>query len=66
MLWIQKLLDRSTPVKPWEETPGQLAARLRAAVAFVNENYKVKELCSGVPSRLHQVVHDTMGDRLPK
>ena len=52
VLWIQKLLDRSTPVKPWEETPGQLAARLRAAVAFVNENYKVKELCLGFPSRL--------------
>ena len=63
--WLRRLEERTRPVRPWEETPGELELRLQQAARWVNENYDVRGLCMGVPDRL-RALGEALGDRLPK
>ena len=63
--WLRRLEERTRPVRPWEETPGELELRLQQAARWVNENYDVRGLCMGVPDRL-RALGEAFGDRLPK
>ena len=64
--WLRSLEEQTRPVRPWEETPGELEKRLQQAVSWINKKYNVRGLCRGVPDRLRALVHETRGDRLPK
>ena len=56
---------KSTPAKPWEETPRELETRLEAAAAHANAEYRLADLCREFPHRLERLVRETHGDRLP-
>ena len=64
--WLKRLVDDSTPAKPWLESPDQLKQRILNEVRYVNRNYEVKRLCKEFPQRLQDLVHVTKGDRLNK
>ena len=63
---VREHVYKSTPDKPWEETPEDLETRLRAAVAHSNAEYRLDDLCREFPQRLSDLVKVTLGDRLPK
>ena len=63
--WLRSLEERTRPVRPWEETPGELEERLQQAVCWINQKYDVRALCMGVPDRL-RALGEALGDRLPK
>ena len=63
---LRERVYKSTPRKPWEETPKELETRLRAAEAYANAEYRLADLCRELPKRLENLVKVTHGDRLPK
>ena len=40
--WARNLMTKSTPAKPWEESPELFGRRLKEAFAFMNDNYNVE------------------------
>ena len=58
--------EETRPARPWEESPRELGQRLQQAARWVNQNYDVRGLCRGLPGRLHALVSEARGDRLPK
>ena len=63
---LRENVFKSTPRRPWEETPVEFATRLRAAAAHANTEYRLGDLCRELPKRLDDLVKVTAGDRLPK
>ena len=63
--WLRSLEERTRPVRPWEETLGELEERLQQAVCWINQQYDVRALCMGVLDRL-RALGEALGDRLPK
>ena len=63
--WLATRLDKGAASldKPWEETPGDFAKRLSAAVRDLNRTCDVDQLCKDFPERLRQLVK-RKGDRL--
>ena len=51
---------------PRNESPHELEERLQQAADWVNKEFDVRGLCMGLPDRLHALVSETNGDRLPK
>ena len=64
--WIRDRLKRSLPKDPWNETEESFTKRMKKAVEHVNDKHDVAGLCREMPSRMHDVVHATRGDRLRK
>ena len=59
--------EAATPAaRPWLESPHELEERLQQAADWVNKEFDVRGLCMGLPDRLHSLVNETKGDRLPK
>ena len=64
--WLRRQEEKSRPVKPWEETPAELDKRLQRAAGHISRTYDVRGLCMEFPRRLHMLVENTKGDRLPR
>ena len=64
--WIRERLKRSLPKDPWNETEESFTKRMKKAVEHVNDEHDVAGLCREMPSRMHDLVHATRGDRLRK
>ena len=64
--WLEEAIYDSRPITPWEETPVELAQRIRAAAKFINDNHDVSGLCREFPDRLRDLQLTHKGDRLPK
>ena len=62
--WLRRVLEKTTPRKPWDETPEDLEQRLQDAARHINENFQVRELCKEFPLRLAKLAKETKGDRL--
>ena len=54
--WIRLRLAATTPRKPWLETRGEYASRLRRVVDDINANLDVEGLCKGLLKRLDLVI----------
>ena len=63
--WARNLMTKSTPAKPWEESPELFGRRLKEAFAFMNDNYNVEGLSRELPDRVQTLV-EADGDRLCK
>ena len=63
--WIRLRLEKTAPGKPWLDTTGQYASRLRRVVDDINTNLDVEGLCKGFPKRLDLVI-EAKGGRIPK
>ena len=64
--WIRERLKRSLPKDPWNESEEAFTKRMKKAVEYVNREHNVPGLCREMPSRMHDLVHVTRGDRLRK
>ena len=64
--WLRRREEKTRPNMPWLETPVAFAERLERVVCSINAEYKVRDLCLEFPARLHCLVEETHGDRLPK
>ena len=64
--WLRREEEQSRPVRPWEETPGDVERRLQQNVARINKDFDVRGLCMEFPDRLHDLVKETCRDRLAK
>ena len=64
--WLRRREEKTRPNKPWLETPTAFSERLDRIVHAINAEYNVRDLCLEFPGRLHALVHETHGDRLPK
>ncbi len=63
--WIRSRLAKTVPPRPWQETEGQYAKRLKECVAYINGHYKVKELNMEFPQRVARIMEAT-GSRISK
>ena len=63
--WIRLRLAATVPSKPWLETRGEYASRLRRVVDDINTNSDVEGLCKGLLKRLDLVI-EAKGGRIPK
>jgi len=63
--WIRLKLSRTLPVRPWEESPKQLVARLKRVAARINAEYDVAGLCRGLPGRV-ELLRQRGGGKLKK
>ena len=61
--WIRLRLGKTVPVKPWEETRVEYAARLKMICDDINSNLEVEALCRGFLKRIQKLV-DREGGRL--
>ena len=50
--WLRRQEEQTRPTRPWEETPQQLAVRLRQGVSRINKEFDVRGLCMELPGRL--------------
>ena len=64
--WLRREEEKARPLKPWEETPGDLDKRLQRVLKRINKEFDVCGLCMQLPSRLQSLVDVTHGDRLAK
>ena len=64
--WLRKEEEQTRPVRPWEESPNELEERLQQGVRRINREFDVRGLCMELPDRLHALVVEAGGDRLPK
>ncbi len=64
--WLRRQEEKSRPTAPWQETTKELERRLQKAVKHINATHDVRGLCMEFNQRLSDLVHKTMGDRLPK
>ena len=60
--WIRLRLGKTVPVKPWEETRVEYAARLKMICEDINSNLEVEALCRGFLKRIQKLV-DREGGR---
>ena len=63
--WIRLRLAATVPSKPWLETRGEYAGRLRRVVDDINMNLDVEGLCKGLLKRLDLAI-EAEGGRIPK
>ena len=63
--WIRLRLAATVPSKPWLETRGEYASRLRRVVDDINTSLDVEGLCKGLLKRLDLVI-EAKGGRIPK
>ena len=63
--WIRLRLAATVPGKPWLETRGESASRLRRVVDDININLDVEGLCKGPLKRLDLAI-EAKGGRIPK
>ena len=61
--WIRLRLGKTVPVKPWEETRVEYAARLKMICEDINSNLEVEALCRGFLKRIQKLV-DREGGRV--
>ena len=64
--WLRRQEEQTRPARPWLESPHELEERLQQAADWVNKEFDVRGLCMRLPDRLHALVNETKGDRLPK
>ena len=62
---IRLRLAATVPSKPWLETRGEYASRLRRVVDDINASLDVEGLCKGLLKRLDLVI-EAIGGRIPK
>ena len=62
---VRLRLAATVPSKPWLETTGEYACRLRRVVDDINVNLDVEGLCKGLLKRLDLVI-EAKGGRIPK
>ena len=53
-------------LRAWDESEESFTKRIKKAVEYVNNEHNVAGLCRELPSRMHDLVHKTRGDRLRK
>ena len=63
--WVRTRLHRTLPKRPWEEDDDTYAKRLKAAAAYINDNYKVADLCLEFPARVASIL-EAEGGRIKK
>jgi len=63
--WARSSLDRTLPKRPREEDDDTYAKRLKAAAAYINDNYKVADLCLEFPARVASIL-EAEGGRIKK
>ena len=63
--WIRLRLAATVPSKPWLETRGEYASRLRRVVDDININLDVEGLCKGLLKRSDLAI-EAKGGRIPK
>ena len=61
--WLRKRLERTTPMKCWEESREAYGRRLKRCCEEVNKDCDVEGLCRGFPKRI-RLLHDEDGGRL--
>ena len=64
--WIRRRMAQTLPIEPWRESEVGWGKRLKDAVVHINNKHDIEGLCREMPGRMHELVHDTMGDRLRK
>ena len=63
--WMRVRLSKTTPQEAWTETEDAYAKRLKTCAAYINDHYKVKELCLEFPQRLAKILQAD-GGRIKK
>ena len=63
--WIRLRLAATVHSKPWLETRGEYASRLRRVVDDINTSLDVEGLCKGLLKSLDLVI-EAKGGRIPK
>ena len=63
--WPRSFMTKTTPAKPWEESPVSFGQRLKDAFAFMSDNYNVDGLSRELPDRVRALV-EADGDSLCK
>ena len=63
--WVRKYEGQTLPRRPWEETAGDFATRLKRIAAAINEDHDVEGLCRGLPPRIEKLF-SRQGGKLSK
>ena len=56
-------LSRTVPPDACGESYADYVTRLKQVVAYINDSYKVDDLCHRLPDRVQKVI-DAQGDRI--